>query len=388
MNLPVTIIGVPRPCLNSRAFWSRTKKRLWTKGETSGHFLKVVDVLADCDADTLLIMADPIGPTCHTLANSCFDEKGKDGIEMGRNLTQEIWEMNKAFSAVEPDGSMKTKILDLNFQAGYRIIMPNQRSNMGTCDDPAISEFYLQRPQEIPALVAAGRFDLGIAAVDVIEESGEKIIELARLPISRQTDKRARIALVVSCESGYRSLDDLPSNCSIYTEYVRITEKYLADNNRSDIKVIFSRGNTEEKIKLFGAAAIVELVETGSSLLANDLIEIDLIMETEMVVITNQEAFANTYKRARMECYVRSLLGALRAKDYVRLEANVPELLIDQAAKIMGGLKGPTISPLTLSGWSALISIVEVSSQNRIIAELLAIGVTDICRSEIPLLMI
>jgi phosphoribosyl-ATP pyrophosphohydrolase/phosphoribosyl-AMP cyclohydrolase len=54
-------------------FFSRTKNRLWTKGEESGHFLNVVSIAQDCDADTLLIQVEPIGPTCHTGATSCFE---------------------------------------------------------------------------------------------------------------------------------------------------------------------------------------------------------------------------------------------------------------------------------------------------------------------------
>ena len=55
-------------------FFSRSKQRLWTKGETSGNFLELKDVLVDCDYDTLLIKASPIGPTCHTGADTCFNE--------------------------------------------------------------------------------------------------------------------------------------------------------------------------------------------------------------------------------------------------------------------------------------------------------------------------
>lgn len=58
-------------------FYSRTKQRLWTKGETTGHFLELVDVLIDCDQDTLLIKANPVGPTCHTGADTCFNEDNK-----------------------------------------------------------------------------------------------------------------------------------------------------------------------------------------------------------------------------------------------------------------------------------------------------------------------
>lgn len=55
-------------------FYSRSKDRLWTKGESSGNFLEVVDILVDCDNDTLLIKANPGGPVCHTGADTCFNE--------------------------------------------------------------------------------------------------------------------------------------------------------------------------------------------------------------------------------------------------------------------------------------------------------------------------
>lgn len=58
-------------------FYSRTKKRLWTKGETSGKFLHVVSITVDCDQDTLLIKARPEGPVCHTGADTCFNEKNE-----------------------------------------------------------------------------------------------------------------------------------------------------------------------------------------------------------------------------------------------------------------------------------------------------------------------
>jgi len=59
-------------------FFSRSKQRLWTKGETSGNFLNLVDLLYDCDQDCLLAKAQPIGPTCHTGSDTCFDEKNEE----------------------------------------------------------------------------------------------------------------------------------------------------------------------------------------------------------------------------------------------------------------------------------------------------------------------
>ena len=67
--------------LSSRkvTFYSRSKQRLWQKGETSGNVLRLVSVAPDCDNDALLVRADPVGPTCHTVAASCFDGEGSDG---------------------------------------------------------------------------------------------------------------------------------------------------------------------------------------------------------------------------------------------------------------------------------------------------------------------
>lgn len=59
---------------NKITFFSRTKQRLWTKGETSGNFLELVEMKIDCDNDTLLIMVNPVGPVCHTGADTCFNE--------------------------------------------------------------------------------------------------------------------------------------------------------------------------------------------------------------------------------------------------------------------------------------------------------------------------
>ncbi|MBN1561324.1 phosphoribosyl-AMP cyclohydrolase [candidate division KSB1 bacterium] len=53
-------------------FWSRSRQQLWTKGETSGHFLHIVDIYLDCDGDAILVKAAPVGPTCHTNKRSCF----------------------------------------------------------------------------------------------------------------------------------------------------------------------------------------------------------------------------------------------------------------------------------------------------------------------------
>jgi len=89
-------------------FWSRTKKRLWQKGETSGHELQVVHVTADCDNDSLLIRAIPAGPTCHTGSRSCFGVETSPSLPV-MHLLEDIVRKRRI---ERPQGSYTTKLFD------------------------------------------------------------------------------------------------------------------------------------------------------------------------------------------------------------------------------------------------------------------------------------
>ena len=85
-------------------FFSRTRNTLWTKGETSGHYLNIVSVYADCDNDTLLVKANPIGPTCHRGTTSCFDTPEQEGFI--RHLQSVVQQRHRDM----PEGSCTTKL--------------------------------------------------------------------------------------------------------------------------------------------------------------------------------------------------------------------------------------------------------------------------------------
>jgi len=89
-------------------FFSRTRNTLWTKGETSGHFLKVVSVLIDCDNDTLLIKAIPAGPVCHTGKDTCFGEKNNEDIMFLKFLQDFIEQRRQEM----PEGSYTTSLFN------------------------------------------------------------------------------------------------------------------------------------------------------------------------------------------------------------------------------------------------------------------------------------
>ena len=85
-------------------FFSRTRSTLWTKGETSGNYLLVKDMYVDCDGDTLLVKAEPIGPTCHRGTTSCFDTPESEGFI--RHLQQVVQQRHRDM----PEGSYTTKL--------------------------------------------------------------------------------------------------------------------------------------------------------------------------------------------------------------------------------------------------------------------------------------
>jgi phosphoribosyl-AMP cyclohydrolase / phosphoribosyl-ATP pyrophosphohydrolase len=93
-------------------FWSRSKGRLWTKGETSGHFLDVVSIAADCDRDTLLILAKPHGPACHLGTATCWGENPPRPLAEPAAFLAELEQVIAQRIATRPPGSYTAKLLD------------------------------------------------------------------------------------------------------------------------------------------------------------------------------------------------------------------------------------------------------------------------------------
>lgn len=89
-------------------FFSRTKQRLWTKGEESGNFLNVISIAKDCDSDTLLIKVNPVGPVCHTGADTCFNEKNEEDIMFLKYLQDFIEKRHEEL----PEGSYTTSLFN------------------------------------------------------------------------------------------------------------------------------------------------------------------------------------------------------------------------------------------------------------------------------------
>jgi phosphoribosyl-AMP cyclohydrolase / phosphoribosyl-ATP pyrophosphohydrolase len=96
---------------NRVTFWSRSKQRLWTKGETSGNFLALRGIAVDCDGDTLLVLAEPEGPACHLGTRTCWGDSAPHSAAEKLAFLSKLEEVVKQRIVARPEGSYTTKLL-------------------------------------------------------------------------------------------------------------------------------------------------------------------------------------------------------------------------------------------------------------------------------------
>ncbi len=261
-----------------------------------------------------------------------------------------------------PKGSLQEATRELFRRAGYSIIF-GERSYYPSIDDPEI-ELMLIRAQEIPRYVDHGILDAGIAGTDMVEENDADVVRVTELPYSKASLGSVRWVLAVPEDSGFNSVSDLEGK-TIATELVNTTRKYL---RRKGVKaaVEFSWGATEVKPPDL-ADAIVELTETGSSLRANNLKIIDMVIESQTCFLANKKAWEDPSKRQKIESIVTLLQGALNAAGMVGLKMNVSRSDLSKVLSELPALKTPTISNLSDPGWIA----VETALEEKVVREII-----------------
>ena len=277
-----------------------------------------------------------------------------------------------------PKGSLSAPTLDLFEKAGFDIHGAS-RSYRPTIDDPEI-QIRLIRAQEIGRYVDHGFLDCGITGKDWIAENGADVHVICDLAYSRATSNPTRWVLVVPNDSPIQTVKDLEGK-RIAAEAVGIVEKYLAENGVT-AEVEFSWGATEVKVPEL-VDAIVDITETGSSLRANNLRIIDVLMESYPQFISKHESWADDWKREKMERISVLLRGALVARDMVGIKMNLPEKNLQSVLECIPSLRNPTVSPLAQEGWVAVETISSERQVRDLIPELRSRGAEGII--EFPL---
>jgi ATP phosphoribosyltransferase len=268
-----------------------------------------------------------------------------------------------------PAGSLQEATGELFRKAGYKITFAS-RSYYPAMDDPEI-HCTLIRAQEMPRYVQDGSLDCGLTGYDWILENNAKVVELAELVFSKVSKRPVRWVLAVPNDSPVQTVKDLAGK-RIATEVVGLTKRWLAQHG-VEAQVEFSWGATEVKPPKL-ADAIVEVTETGSSLKANNLrIVCDLLQSTTRF-ITNERAYAEPWKKAKMDDIVLMLRGAMAAEGKVGLMMNVRKQNLPTVLKLLPALQTPTMSPLADTDWVALNTIIDENIVRHIIPQLKQAG--------------
>jgi len=277
-----------------------------------------------------------------------------------------------------PKGSLQEATFAMFQKAGFKVSV-GSRSYLPNVDDAEI-DARLIRAQEISRYVELGVLDAGITGFDWIQENGSDVHEVADLIYAKQGMRPVRWVLAVHNDSSIQSVKDLQGK-RIATEAVGLTKRYLEKHGvQADVE--FSWGATEVKVPEL-VDAIVELTETGSSLRANNLRIVDVVLTSTTKLISNRKAWKNDWKRAKIEQISMLLQGALAAESRVLLKMNAPADKVADVARILPSLHAPTINQLRDSGWVAIESVVEEKIVRQIIPELKRAGAEGII--ELPL---
>jgi ATP phosphoribosyltransferase len=355
-------------------FFSRSRNRLWTKGETSGNRLAVVSIATDCDDDSLLVQVrrEGAGNVCHTGERSCFRGMGGPGSRQSASREGGKPGPTGTLKLGIPKGSLQDATIRLFARAGFNIYV-SPRSYFPAIDDPEI-ECMLIRAQEMARYVADGVLDAGLTGRDWIAEHAaarpdRAVTAMTDLLYAKQRAGCVKWVLAVPDDSPYRCAQDLAGR-TVATELVRVTESYF-ERLGVAANVEFSWGATEVKAPVL-ADAIVEVTETGSSLRANRLRVIDTVMESNTQLIANPSSLQDAWKRTRIENLALLLQAAIEAQGRVGVMLNVRCSDLERVLQLLPALQRPTIAPLADAGWVAVNTIIDERTVRELMPRLKA----------------
>jgi len=282
-------------------------------------------------------------------------------------------EQKKQLKLALPKGSLEEATIKLFEKAGYNIKLA-ERSYYPKIDDPEI-DCVLVRGQEIPRYVAEGIIDCGFSGEDWVLESKAEVVEVANLDYTKNKIGKAKWVLAVSENSNIKSVKDLQGKI-VSTELVEISKDYFRKHKvMADIR--FSWGATEMKPPRF-ADAIIEIIDTGTTLKTHNLKIIDVIMESATKFIANKKSWKDNWKKEKMKNLAMLLTGALAAEDRVGVMMHVSAKNLKKAIKLLPAMKKPTITKIIGENHYDLLTVAGKREIRELIPKLKKIGCTGI----------
>jgi ATP phosphoribosyltransferase len=270
--------------------------------------------------------------------------------------------------AVPNKGSLSDPAALMLTEAGYRQRTDSRELVLADPDND--TEFFFLRPRDIAVYVGSGRLDLGITGTDLLLDSGAKADVVLPLGFGSSTFRFAR----ASSEAGEPTDVGSLSGRRVATAYPGLVAAYLADRG-VQAEVIRLDGAVETAVALGVADAIADVVSTGTTL-RNAGLEVfgEPLLRSEAVLIRGDGADVNP----QVEQVIRRLQGVIIARQYVLMDYDVRDDLVEAAVAITPGVESPTVSALHTPGWSAVRAMVPTRDTNQIMDQLWDLGARGI----------
>lgn len=260
--------------------------------------------------------------------------------------------------AVPNKGALSETAVDMLVEAGYAgrrdiraLTVPDPRNN---------AEFFYLRPRDIATYVGSGALDVGITGRDLLADSDTQALEIEPLGFGHSTFRFA----------GPPQVTDLAQleGLRVATSYPRLVGDFLASHGVT-ATIVNLDGAVESAVALGVADAVADVVSTGATLRAQGLqIFGPVILESEAVLVSAKTGLAG------IETLKRRLHGVWVARQYVLMDYDLPQSLIDEASAITPGLESPTVSPLRDPQWVAVRAMVPRNDANVVMDQLYALG--------------
>jgi ATP phosphoribosyltransferase len=283
--------------------------------------------------------------------------------------------------ALPNKGTLAEPAATMMREAGYR-----QRSDsrdLSMFDEENAIEFFYLRPKDIATYVGSGDLHLGITGADLMDESGSQVKRVIELGFG---SSKFRFAAPVRTDDDREwTLEDLEGK-KIATSYPRLVRAHLA-RNRVRADIIKLDGAVEISVQLGLADAIADVVSSGRTLRQHGLVAFgDPIAESEATLIEREprpdrEETAET--KAEKQIFSARLQGVVYARQYLMLDYDCPQHVLEAAKRITPGMQAPTVAPLSQEGWYGVRSMVRKQCANKVMDDLATLGVRAILTSEI-----
>lgn len=281
--------------------------------------------------------------------------------------------------AMQRSGRLTDDTLALLRSVGLSVESYGQRL-FADCRNFPLSLLY-GRDDDIPEYVASGTVDLGVVGQNLLYEEGVDVAEMLSLGFGY-----CKLVLAAHKDAPIAGAADLRGK-RIATSYPRSAARFFAEQG-VQVEIVTLSGSVEVAPALGLADAIVELTATGSTLLLHDLRTVEVILESEAVLVANKQALTDPRKRQNIDRLIVRLRSAQDARQYKYVMMNAPRAALPAIQTLTPGLKSPTIVPLNDPEWVAVHTVIKEDEFWDIIEQLRAAGASEILVTSIEKLLL